>query len=104
MLLLLELKTFGGSLELGLIHYKEVTRSSLRKVWLSEDVLDTSDGTNFTFLIDILELVHLVRLVDDTVTFLKVHQLVRFLPIEYITELAVIVTTTAFLALLGSSS
>ena len=101
---MLELKTFGSRLKLGLIHYEEVAWSSFRKVWLSEDILDTSDGTNFTFLIDVLELVHLVRLVNDTVTFLKVHQLVRFLPIENITELAVIVTTTTFLALLGSSS
>ena len=71
--LLLQLEAFGRSLKLSLVHYEEVARSSLGKVWLREDVLDAGDGADFAFLVDILELMHLIGLVDDAIALLKVN-------------------------------
>ena len=71
--LLLQLEAFGRSLKLSLVHYEEVARSPLGKVWLREDVLDAGDGADFAFLVDILELMHLIGLVDDAIALLKVN-------------------------------
>ena len=101
LLFLLELEAFGGSLKLGFVDDEEVARASLRKVWLSEDVLHAGDGADLALFVDVLELVHLVWLVYDPVAFLEVHQLVCLRSIEDVTELA-IVATAALLALLGS--
>jgi len=53
-LLLLELEPLRGCLKLSLVDHKEVAGSSLREVGLSQDVLNSSDGADLTFFIDVL--------------------------------------------------
>ena len=46
------------------------------KVGLREDVLDPGDGTYFSLVVDVLKLVHLVGLINNSIAFFKVNQLV----------------------------
>ena len=46
------------------------------KVGLREDVLDPGDGTYFSLVVDVLELVHLVGLINYPIALFKVNQLV----------------------------
>ena len=74
--LLLQFEAFRRRFELLLVHHEEVTWSALRKVRLGQNVLNPRDWRNFALVINILQLVHLVRLVDDSITLLKVDQFV----------------------------
>ena len=76
LLLLFQLEAFGGGLKLLLIHHEEVAGSALGKVGLSQDVLHAGDRRNFALVVDVLELVHLVGLIDDPVALLEVDELV----------------------------
>ena len=76
LLLLLDFETFGSCFELLLIDDEEVTWAALREIRLCQNVLHSCDRTHFTLIIDILELVHLVWLVNDPVSFLKMDQFV----------------------------
>ena len=80
-LLLLQFKPFRRCFELGLIDDKEVARAALGEVRLGQYVLHTSDGTDLALFIDVFQLMHLVGFVDDTITFLKMDQLVRLLTV-----------------------
>ena len=66
-----ELFKSSGSFKLRLVDYEEVAGSSLRKVRLCQDVLHASYGTDFALLVDVLELVDIIRLVDDPVSLLE---------------------------------
>ena len=50
--------------------------ASFREVRLRQYVLNSSDRADLTFVIDVLQLVHLVWLIDYAVTLFKVDQLV----------------------------
>ena len=95
-------KAFGCSFKFMLVYNEKVARSTLREIWLRQDVLHSRDWTDFTLIVDVLELVHFVRLVDDPVAFLEVHQLVCLRSIEDVAELAIVVRAAALLALLGN--
>ena len=73
---LLQFEALGCRFEFLLVHYEKVAGTALGKVWLGKNVLDTRDRRHFTFVIDIFELVHLVRFVNDPITLLKVDQFV----------------------------
>ena len=59
-----------------LVHNEEVAGSTLGKVRLSQNVLHARDGRNFALVIDVLQLVHLIRLINDPVSLLEVDKLV----------------------------
>lgn len=74
--LLLEFESLGSCLKLLFVDDEEVAWPSFGEIGLSQDVLHTRDRAHFTLVIDVLELVHLIWLVDDPVTLLKVYQFV----------------------------
>lgn len=71
LIILLLLEAFRRSFKLLLIDYKEVAWTSLREIWLGQDVLDTCDWANVSLLINIFQLVHLIGFINDSVTFLE---------------------------------
>lgn len=73
---LFQFEALGRRFKLLFVHYEKVAGTALGKIWLGQNVLDARDRRHFTFVIDILELVHLVRLVNDPITLLKVDQFV----------------------------
>ena len=73
-------EAFGCSFKFVLVHDEKVARSTLREIWLRQDVLHSRDWTDFTLIIDVLELVHIVRLVDDPVSLLEMNQFVIRIP------------------------
>ena len=74
LLLLLEFEALRGRLKLLLVHDKEVAGPSLTKVRLRQNVLHTSDRADIALIVDILQLVSLIGLVDDSVSLFKVDQ------------------------------
>ena len=74
--LLLLFESLGRSLEFLFVNNEEVTRSALRKVWLSQYVLNARNRRHLTFVVNILKLVHLIRLIYNPVAFFKVDHLV----------------------------
>lgn len=76
LLLGLESEALGRSLELVLVDHEEVARAPLGEVWLSQDVLHSCDRADLAFVIDVLQLVHVVGLVYNAIALLKVNQLV----------------------------
>ena len=76
LLLLLQFEALSGCLELLLVHNKEVTGAAFGEVGLSQNVLDAGDRRDLTLVVDILELVHLVGLVYDSISFLKMNKFV----------------------------
>ena len=89
LLFLLQLEALRGSLELLLVHYEEVTWTSLGEVGLREDVLHASDRTHVPLVVDVLQLVRLVWLIDYSVALLKVDELAGLLPVAVVIEEAV---------------
>jgi len=81
LLLLLQLESFSCCFKLLLVDNKEVTWASFRKVGLGQDVLDTGDWTDIALFVDVLQLMHLVWLVNNAVSLLKVDQFVSLLPL-----------------------
>lgn len=59
-----------------LVDDKKVTWSAFRKIRLRQDVLYSRDRTHFTLVIDVLQLMHLVGLINDPITLFKVNQFV----------------------------
>jgi len=100
LLFLLQLETFRCCLELGLVDNEKVTGAPLTEIRLRQDVLHTSDGTNFTFLIDVFQLVHFIRLINDPITLLEVDQLVRLLAVENLAQLPIVPSSTLLLCVL----
>ena len=76
LLLLLDLITFSSGFKLVLIDDKEMARAPLWKIRLSQDVLYASYWRNLAFVVYILQLVHFIRLVDNSISLFKVNQLV----------------------------
>ena len=76
LLLLLDFETFGSCLELLLIDDEEMAGSALGEVRLSQNVLHSRDGAHLALVVDVLELMHLVWLVDDPISLLKVNEFV----------------------------
>ena len=74
--LLLLLEALSCSLEFLFVDNEEVARSALREVWLCQYVLNACNRCYFTLIIDILQLVHLIGLIYDSVTFFKVDHFV----------------------------
>ncbi len=74
LLFLLELETLRRSLKLLFVDDEEMAGASFREIRLGQDVLHTSDRAHITFVIDVLQLVSLIWLVDNSVTFLEVNQ------------------------------
>ena len=74
--LLLLFEALGCSLKFLFVDNEEVTRSALREVWLRQYVLNACNRCHFTLIIDILQLIHLIRLIYDPVTFFKVDHFV----------------------------
>ena len=72
LLLLLEFESLCGSFELLFVDDEEVTRPSFREIGLCQDVLHTCDRAHLALVIDVLELVHLIWLIDNSVTLLEV--------------------------------
>ena len=75
-LLLLHFEALRRRLELLLVHHEEVAGAPLREVGLCEDVLHSRNRTDLALIVDVLELVHLVRLVNDPIALLEVDQFV----------------------------
>ena len=69
-------KAFGCSFKFVLVHNEKVARSTLREIWLRQDVLHSRDWTDFTLIVDVLELVHVIWLIDDPVSLLEMNQFV----------------------------
>ena len=69
-------KTFGCSFKFVLVDYEEVARTSFREIWLRQNVLNTRDRTDFTLVVDILQLVHIVWLINDPIALLEMNQLI----------------------------
>ena len=72
----LQLEALGRRLELRLVHDEEVAGSALGEVWLREDVLNPGDRAYLSLVIDVLELVHLIGLINNPIALFKVNQLV----------------------------
>lgn len=53
-----------------------MARSPFREVWLSQDVLDAGDRADLSLVIDILQLMHVIRLVNYPIALLKMDQLI----------------------------
>ena len=51
----------------------------MREVWLSDYVLQTLNRIDFTLIVDVLELVDLIRLIYNLVTSLEVYEAVSWL-------------------------
>ena len=73
---MLDFETFGSCLELLLIDDEEMAGSALGEVRLCQNVLHSRDGAHLALVVDVLELMHLVWLIDDSITLLKVDQFV----------------------------
>ena len=73
-------EAFCCSFKFMLVHDEKVARSTLREIWLRQDVLHSRDWTDFTLIVDVLELVHIVRLVYDPVSLLEMNQFVIRIP------------------------
>lgn len=76
---LLVAEAFGGCLKLLLVDHEEVAGAPLREIWLRQNVLHARDRAHFPLLIDVLQLVHVVRLVYYAVAFFEMDQLVLWL-------------------------
>lgn len=74
--LLLLFEPFCCSFKLLFVHNEEMAGSAFREVWLSQDVLNTRDWRHLTFVVNILKLVHLIRLIYNPIAFFKVNHLV----------------------------
>ena len=55
---------------------KEVTGAPLRKVRLSQNVLHSSDRRDISLVVDVLQLMHFIRLIDNPVSFFKVDKFI----------------------------
>ena len=73
-------EAFGCSFKFVLVDNEKVARSTLREIWLRQDVLHSRDWTDFTLIVNVLQLVHIVRLVDDPVSLLEMNQFVVRIP------------------------
>ena len=72
LLLLLHFETFSRRLKLLFVHHEEVARPTFGKVWLCQNILHSCDWTDFSLFIDVLQLMHLVWFVDDSIPFFEV--------------------------------
>ena len=72
----LQLEALGRRLKLCLVHDEEVAGSTFGEVRLREDVLDPGNRAYLSLIIDVLQLVHLIWLINNPIAFLKVNQLV----------------------------
>lgn len=76
LLVLLLFKALCCGLELLFVDHEEVARPTLGKVRLCQDVLDTSDWAHITLFVNVFQLVHLIRLVNDPVPLFEMYELV----------------------------
>ena len=81
LLLLLQFEALCCSFELSFINDKEVAGAALGEIRLRQDVLHTGDRAHLALLIDVLQLMHLIGLIDDTISFFKMNQFVRLLTV-----------------------